>query len=109
MIRDRGNIKWTAMMLPEHVQMVREVYQNQNKIPKPKLDEQAWEEIGLTVQDAVENNKQLAFTYWQNGYFETLVGHVHLVDINRKQFRIVDQFQERYHLKFENLVDVREV
>ncbi len=31
MIRDRGNIKWTAMMLPEHVKLLRE-WQEQDQV-----------------------------------------------------------------------------
>ncbi|MGD7045763.1 YolD-like family protein [Jeotgalibacillus proteolyticus] len=37
---DRGTIKWTSLMLPEHVEMVKEIYKEQNKVDKPLLDEQ---------------------------------------------------------------------
>ncbi|GGF15217.1 hypothetical protein GCM10010954_12290 [Halobacillus andaensis] len=35
---DRGKIKWTSLMLPEHVEMVKETYKEQNKVEKPLLD-----------------------------------------------------------------------
>ncbi len=35
MLKDRGTKKWVAMMLPEHVQAVRQEIENQNKIKRP--------------------------------------------------------------------------
>ncbi|WP_231620822.1 YolD-like family protein, partial [Fictibacillus sp. 7GRE50] len=41
MIRDRGNnIKWTALILPEHVKELRAFDSDQTKKEKPELDEQ---------------------------------------------------------------------
>jgi len=37
--KDRGNIKWTSLMLPEHVQMVKEIWKEEEKVQKPVLDE----------------------------------------------------------------------
>ncbi len=34
-----GTIKWTAMMLPEHVQLLRELQAEDNIVPEPKHDE----------------------------------------------------------------------
>lgn len=35
--RDRGKIKWTAMMLPEHIYLLREWQKEDDYIPKPDL------------------------------------------------------------------------
>lgn len=40
-IKDRGTIKWTAMMLPEHVELLKQLEHEQQKVKKPELDEQA--------------------------------------------------------------------
>ncbi|MDE1442222.1 YolD-like family protein, partial [Bacillus licheniformis] len=37
-LKDRGSIKWTAMMLPEHVVLLRELESIQNKVKRPVLD-----------------------------------------------------------------------
>ena len=37
-LKDRGSIKWTAMMLPEHVGLLRELESRQNKVKRPVLD-----------------------------------------------------------------------
>ena len=38
-IRDRGNIKWTAIILPEHVAAVKQELINLEKVNQPILDE----------------------------------------------------------------------
>ncbi|WP_244520535.1 YolD-like family protein [Fictibacillus solisalsi] len=39
MLRDRGALKWTAIMLPEHVKALRVFDRDQGKKVKPELDE----------------------------------------------------------------------
>ncbi|GIP64468.1 hypothetical protein J32TS6_30230 [Virgibacillus pantothenticus] len=40
MVNDRVTIKWTSIMLPEHVEMLEEVWKEQEYKEKPILDEQ---------------------------------------------------------------------
>lgn len=107
MIKDRGSKKWTAIMLPEHVANVKHFIDEQSKVVKPVLDEQAWQGIELTVQEALENEYLLVFVYWSRGHFKNLVGTIQLIDVNKKEIRIVDKFGERFYLPVDALVDVR--
>ncbi|WP_148795752.1 YolD-like family protein, partial [Rossellomorea marisflavi] len=43
MIRDRGKIKWTSMMLPEHVKMLRDWAEEDSFEKRRELDEQELE------------------------------------------------------------------
>ena len=36
-VRDRRSKKWVAMMLPEHVQLIRQYNEDTKKIPRPNL------------------------------------------------------------------------
>ncbi|MGG0669874.1 hypothetical protein [Sporosarcina koreensis] len=38
-IKDRGKIKWTAMMLPEHTVRLRDWYAEDDLAPEPELNE----------------------------------------------------------------------
>ncbi|MFV8830522.1 YolD-like family protein [Alkalihalobacterium sp. APHAB7] len=105
-LKDRGNIKWTALMLPEHVGMLRQWAADLDKVPRPELDEQEWQEFEITIRDAMSENNALTIKYWENGYYKTLVGRVHYVDMNGKQFRIVDEFDERYYVAFADIIAV---
>ncbi len=37
-LKDRGTIKWTAMMLSEHASLLQELETNHNRVKRPVLD-----------------------------------------------------------------------
>ncbi|WNB93632.1 YolD-like family protein [Bacillus sp. NEB1478] len=106
MIRDRGTIKWTAMMLPEHVKMLREHQNGLSYGKKPVLDEQKYEEFNETICMAMEDSSPLKFTFYQKGEIKQLAGHVHYVDELKKQLRIMD---ERAEVKLLNMADIIDI
>ncbi|MGM0803517.1 MAG: YolD-like family protein [Bacillota bacterium] len=108
MIRDRGNIKWTAMMLPEHVKLLRELEDTHYLIEKPILDEDKISEINQTLYVAMEFNKPLEFTYFNYGKLNKVNGQVHCISELTKELRIVDRGGEVVKIKFEELIDVYE-
>ncbi|KGR85779.1 YolD-like family protein [Lysinibacillus odysseyi] len=67
MNRDRGTIKWNAMMLPEHVNLLHEWKAEDNKIEKPNLDEWACQELGAQLTAAYHHRLPIRLTVWQEG------------------------------------------
>lgn len=65
--RDRGTIKWTAMMLPEHVKLLREWHAEDDYLPEPPHDEYEFEELAHQIQTAIQTNSEAAIQYWDNG------------------------------------------
>lgn len=61
---DRGSKKWQGMMLPEHVEMLKDAEQEQYRKKKPILDEQEWEEIGQKLMEALETGEPVRVTYY---------------------------------------------
>ncbi|MCV9886227.1 YolD-like family protein [Metabacillus halosaccharovorans] len=106
MIKDRGSIKWTSMMLPEHVKLLRDFDKSQEKIEKPILDEHQIEEINQIICEAMEHNKELVFTYYDYGEIKLYVGHIHYLDTIRKELRLKDGPGDRFNLKFEDIIRV---
>lgn len=106
MIKDRGAIKWTAFMMPEHVKLEKHYWMEQNKITKPELDEQQIEEINLKIESAMEFNEKLMFYYYINGEIRFIIGKVHYVDTLRRKFRIMDEHEKVNIINFDDLVDV---
>lgn len=107
MIKDRGNIKWVAMMLPEHVEMVKGVWAENDKIPKPTLDEQELEEINQMIYEAMEYNSEVTITYYTKGELRFEIGYIHFADVMRKEIRVKDKFEEIHRFKFEDIVKVQ--
>jgi YolD-like protein len=61
-IRDRGNIKWTSLMLPKHVKELRRyIHEDYYDIPEPSLDVQQLEQMNDLVLEAMEFNFPLTF------------------------------------------------
>jgi hypothetical protein len=56
MIKDRGNIKWTSLMLPEHTQALREwFFHVAHCEEKPILSDDQLNEMDRTIQNAIKN------------------------------------------------------
>lgn len=65
--RDRGTIKWTSLMLPEHVEMIKQVWKEDERIEKPILDEQKMEEIDIALHLAMKDDLTIKIQY-HNGF-----------------------------------------
>jgi len=107
MIKDRGAKKWTAMMLPEHVGLVRKYFAEDGRIDQPILDEYEIEEIESRIHFAMETGDALEFRYWRDGFVDSVVGRVHYVDAITKELRIVEDGGSVVRLKFSELTGVK--
>ena len=107
MIRDRGTKKWVAMMLPEHVKMVRSFFSETKKAPKPELDLQAIEEIELVIIEAQNTKKDVTLTFWEDGYFTTIIGQIHKINIPLKTISIKDKSDFIFYIEFTNVINVK--
>ncbi|KYD23147.1 YolD-like family protein [Caldibacillus debilis] len=76
MIRDRGRIKWSAMMLPEHVKMLREWAEEEKREKEKTIDEQAWEECDEILSQAIQSRGR------DNPSLLVILFHLHLAWIS---------------------------
>lgn len=106
MIRDRGHMKWVSMMLPEHVKLLREYNENLNKVEKPILDEQKYEEFNEVIYRAVEENVTLEFTYYQKEEIRKCVGTIHCIDYLAKEIRISCLTSTDHTLKLDDIIGI---
>jgi YolD-like protein len=91
LIRDRGNIKWTSLMLPEHVKELRRyIHEEYYDMPEPTLGEQQMEEMNEVMIEAMVYNVPLMFTIYKNKRLISLSGYIHYMDTYDKQLRILD-------------------
>ncbi|QFF99595.1 YolD-like family protein [Psychrobacillus glaciei] len=104
-IRDRGSKKWVAMMLPEHVRLIREYNDASKKEPRPQLDEWDLEEIQQLIEIAMKRNVEVEMKIWKNGEFIYQVGRITWVDLNKRVIEMEDIFQS-FTLTFGEIVNV---
>lgn len=85
MINDRGSMKWTAMMLPEHLEKIREWKQEQFYDKKCDLTDWELEEIEFTIQRAFKMRKLVTLTLWDNNKLHDETGQITGTDTIKKE------------------------
>ena len=106
MVRDRGNIKWVSLMLPEHVKLLKEYKENLQEVDKPILDEQKYEEFNEIIARAEEENIPLAFIYYRKGKFKKIIGHINQIDHLNGDIFIVDKILDHHKLKIDDVIEI---
>lgn len=89
MLRDRETIKWTSLMLPEHLTQLKQDLIDVSKIEKPSLVEQQIEEMNILVSKALEFNKELQFKFFNNGFVENVAGRVHYINCEQQKLHVI--------------------
>jgi|Wag4MinimDraft_8_1082659.scaffolds.fasta_scaffold00007_3 hypothetical protein len=90
-IKDRGNKKWTAMMLIEHRKKLKELKEHEDDRKKPILDDQEKAVINSRLHQALERNLKVKIKYYRDKRFKTISGRIKRVDVNRKEVVISDE------------------
>jgi len=106
-LKDRGNKKWTAMMLIEHRKRLKELKESEKDRKKPILDDQEKEEINYKLQQAVQNNQPVEIKYHEDKRFKTASGVIKKVDSYRKEVIISEEVGEQQKISLNNLLDLR--
>ncbi|MCY7757899.1 YolD-like family protein [Bacillus inaquosorum] len=106
MLRDRGTIKYTSIMLPEHLTQLKQDLIDVSKIEKPSLDDQQIEEMDLLVSEALEFNKELLFKLFNNGFVENVTGRVHYINFEQQKLHVKDQHNNTFYINMNNIIGV---
>ena len=100
MIQDRGNIKWTAMMLPEHVGLLRDWHDQNELTERPELDEWELTLLAEEVERAHKGKNNIKLTHWKDGKLIDDYGKIITIDNNSKTIVLDDPFSTtRYNFK----------
>ncbi|QIW79951.1 YolD-like family protein [Bacillus tequilensis] len=106
MLRDRGTIKWTSMMLPEHLTQLKQDLVDVSKIEKPSLNDQQIEEMDLLVSETLEFNKELRFKLFNNGFVENVTARVHYINFEQQKLHVKDQNDNTVYINMNNIIGV---
>ncbi|MGG0738207.1 YolD-like family protein [Niallia taxi] len=107
MIRDRGAIKWTAMMLPEHVQSIKDALKEDKKITQPILDEDQIHEMEMLILESLEYGWVLECEMFKNSEIRHISGHVVYIDKLKQEIRIQDTKDGLHSIPFRSLVNIQ--
>lgn len=76
MIKDRGNIKWSSLMLTEHREKLRQMIARNEEQEMPEIDEQKLIEMNRYLKESLTKNISLIITYYHDKKFYSLKGKV---------------------------------
>ncbi len=76
MIKDRGNKKWTSLMLTEHRRALKKFKKSQQYKEKPELDGQKLEEMDYTLKKALALKVMVKIIYFENKDYKTFIGNI---------------------------------
>jgi hypothetical protein len=82
--KDRGNKKWTAMMLIEHRKRLKELKEHEENREKPILDDQEKAVINSKLRQTLKSNLNVVINYYEDKKFKTTTGKIDKVDIINK-------------------------
>ncbi|SDJ35981.1 YolD-like protein [Halanaerobium congolense] len=106
-LKDRGNKKWTAMMLIEHRKRLKELKESEKDREKPILDEQEKAAINSKLQQAVQMKLPVEIKYYEDKRFKTVSGVVRKVNLNRKKVIISEKGGKQQKLSLTDLLELR--
>lgn len=95
-VQDRGTNKWVSLMLPEHVEMLKEVFVEYKE--KPTLDEQQMIEIDQTLKYALVEKVDITMTYYKQGNFKKISGKLQRIDQWRGYIVLLNEYGHRISL-----------
>ncbi|WP_208590993.1 YolD-like family protein [Gracilibacillus suaedae] len=105
MIHDRGKIKWSSLMLPEHVEMLQDFFADAPFQEKPVLNEDYVSEMELTLQQAIHTQQKVTLRYYQIGSFKAAIGHITKMDSIERKLTIQEGALKQ-KVPFENIVAI---
>lgn len=105
MLRDRGTINWTSMMLPEYLTQLKHDLLDVSKM-EPSLDEQQIEEIDILVSEAMALNKELKFKLFKEWVAEDLIGTVQYLNYEQHKLHIKDHHDQIVYITMNDIIGV---
>ncbi|WP_096188521.1 YolD-like family protein [Evansella halocellulosilytica] len=105
MNRDRGVIKWTSMMLPEHVQRLKELKEQHERKEKPELDVQVFEEWSRVLGTAYYEKHPLQLTLFHDGIESSIEGEVVRIDQTARNL-VMNTKDGKKEVSFSDIIDL---
>lgn len=100
MLKDRGNKKWTAMMLTEHVRDIREWYESDNDVPEPEYDEISLNALADDLNIAYQTKVNVCIGYWKDKRSAEYQGQIVELLPNELAIKLrTDGFNSKLYLK----------
>ncbi|UFU01245.1 YolD-like family protein [Radiobacillus kanasensis] len=107
MIHDRGSIKWSSLMLPEHVEMLRELWREDADQTMPIIDEQKLDEMNELIHDAYNEKHSVKITFFSNQRIHSVCGYISTINPIKASLTVMSDKESLKTISFTSLIDVQ--
>jgi len=102
--KERGNIKWTSLMLVEHRKKLEELKENENNKKRPELDEQIYEIFDYRIKKALQRNLKVKITYFKDDDYQEVKTYLKNYDSYQKKLLLKNEAPQQIH--FKDIIDI---
>lgn len=106
-IKDRGNIKWTSLMLVEHRKKLENLKNSENNKKKPQLSEDELKRLNYIFQKAISENLIVEIKYYYQKKFHHCEGKI--IKIKSFPAKIIlnnDENENKIEILKNDIVDI---
>ncbi|RAN85191.1 YolD-like family protein [Bacillus sp. SRB_331] len=105
---DRGMMRWVPFSaIKEQFEGMNELYDKQNEVPMPILDEQQLEEINDVVYLAMSKNLEVSIFYHKQKKIQLETGYIHYYDTSRNELRVIDKHDKVICIYINHITDIK--
>jgi hypothetical protein len=105
-IKDRGNKKWTSLMLVEHKEKLKRLKEEEKNREKPDLTGDELQRLDYMLQAAWQDNHLVRLTYYHKKQFYPFSGQI--VDCDKIEEQItVNSKEDRKEISLSDIVDIK--
>ncbi|MCP8616095.1 YolD-like family protein [Salirhabdus salicampi] len=106
MHKDRGTIKWTSLMLPEHVEKLKHMWADEYDVNQPPLlDEQQLEDMNRICAQAYHNKTIVQVTAFDQHETKHFTGTITRINEQRQTFTITTP-KENVMIPFSSIIHI---
>ncbi|WP_058307627.1 YolD-like family protein [Gracilibacillus massiliensis] len=106
MVHDRGKIKWASLMLPEHVTMLQQLFEEDPPVEKPILSEDYLLEMEYTLQKAVSVKEKVEIEYYSGGNVKVFIGEIDKIKHNQPPVLLLRNEHEHKTIQLNDVLAV---
>ncbi|MHA4169901.1 YolD-like family protein [Bacillus cereus] len=105
---DRGMMRWVPFSaIKEQCEGLNKLYEKQNEVPMPILDEQKLELINEIVCCAMAGNKQVSISYQKQNKVYSEEGYIHYYDMVCNELRFRSQHDNVLYIEINHVTDIK--
>ncbi|KAA0769165.1 YolD-like family protein [Bacillus sp. BB51/4] len=105
---DRGMMRWVPFSaIKEQFEGLDELYEKQNHVPMPILDEQQLEAINAVVYHALSEILEVSISYYKQKKIQMETGYIHYYDISKNELRVINKDNKVLHISTDYITNIK--